>query len=81
VAIDGDTGKFRSLDMPSGQHLGNTISTVLWGVHYGDLRDSLPYRILIGLFGFFLAILCYTGVMIWWKKPRRRGFIRSMPPE
>jgi uncharacterized iron-regulated membrane protein len=68
VLIDGNTGQLRELDLPRGQHLGNTISTLLWGIHYGDLRDWLPYRILIGFFGVFLAILSYTGVVIWWRK-------------
>jgi uncharacterized iron-regulated membrane protein len=68
VLIDGNTGKLREVDLPRGQHLGNTISTLLWGIHYGDLRDWLPYRILIAFFGVFLATLSYTGVHIWWKK-------------
>lgn len=68
VLIDGNTGQLRSVDLPRRQHLGNSLSTLLWGIHYGDLRDFLPYRILIGLFGIFLATLSYTGVHIWWKK-------------
>ena len=72
VLIDGYTGNLRGVDLPCGQHLGNTISTLLWGIHYGDLRDWLPYRILIGTFGVFLAVLSYTGVVIWWRKRRAR---------
>ncbi|HTZ56500.1 MAG TPA: PepSY-associated TM helix domain-containing protein [Acidobacteriaceae bacterium] len=68
VLIDGTTGQFRSVDLPRGQHLGNTISTLLWGIHYGDLRDFLPFRILMFGFGFFLSALSITGVIIWWKK-------------
>jgi uncharacterized iron-regulated membrane protein len=68
VAIDGNTGKFRSLDMPSGPRLGNTISTVLWGIHYADMRDWLPFRILICLFGLLLTGLASTGVILWWRK-------------
>lgn len=76
VLIDGNTGKLRSVDLPRGQHLGNTISTLLWGIHYGDLRGWLPYRIAIGLFGLFLAMLSYTGVAIWWNKRRARRLVR-----
>ncbi len=72
VLIDGNTGQLRELDLPRGQHLGNTISTLLWGIHYGDLRDWLPYRILIGFFGVFLAVISYTGVVIWWRKRKAR---------
>ena len=72
VLIDGITGQLRSLDLPRGQHLGNTISTLLWGIHYGDLRNFLPFRILVFVFGFFLSALSITGVIIWWKKRSAR---------
>jgi len=76
VLIDGMTGKVRSFDLPRRQHLGNTISVVLWGIHYGDLRDWLPYRILIVCLGVFLAVLAYTGVFIWWRKRNARRATR-----
>lgn len=83
VSIDGNTGQPRSLDMPRGQHVGNTVSTVLWGIHYGDLRDWLPFRILICIFGVLLTVLASTGVVIWWRKrtarlPTRRTRIAAM---
>jgi uncharacterized iron-regulated membrane protein len=68
VSIDGNTGAVRAIDLPIGQHLGNTVSTVLWGIHYADLRDWLPFRILIFLFGFLLTALASTGVILWWRK-------------
>jgi uncharacterized iron-regulated membrane protein len=80
VLIDGNTGEVRSVDLPRGQHLGNTLSTLLWGIHYGDLRDWLPYRVLIGLFGVFLAVLSYTGVAIWWRKGKGRQPARAPRP-
>jgi len=80
VLIDGNTGQMRELDLPRGQHLGNTISTLLWGIHYGDLRNWLPYRILIAFFGIFLAVISYTGVVIWWRKRRARKASRSNLP-
>lgn len=81
VLIDANTGQLRELDLPRGQHLGNTISTLLWGIHYGDLRDWLPYRILIGFFGGFLAVLSCSGVVIWWRKRgARRVAVRTKLP-
>ena len=80
VLIDGNTGQLRELDLPRGQHLGNTISTLLWGIHYGDLRNWLPYRILIGFFGVFLAVISYTGVVIWWRKRQVRKASRGKLP-
>jgi len=68
VWVDGNTGVLRQVFLPSGQHAGNTISTWLWGLHYGDIRDFLPYRILVALFGLILTMLSITGVYIWWKK-------------
>jgi uncharacterized iron-regulated membrane protein len=58
--------------LPSGQHAGNTVSTVLWGLHYGDIRNFLPYRILVAFFGLVLTVISGTGVYIWWKKRKGR---------
>ena len=33
ILIDGDTGQLRAVDRPRGQHFGNTLSTLLWGIH------------------------------------------------
>jgi uncharacterized iron-regulated membrane protein len=71
--VDGDTGALRDVGLPSGQHSGNTISTWLWGLHYGDIRDFLPYRILICVFGLVLTVLSVTGVYIWWKKRKAKA--------
>ena len=77
VLIDGNTGGLRDVDLPRGQHLGNSISTLLWGIHYGDLRDSLSYRTFTCFFGVFLSIISYTGVYIWWKKRRAQRVAAS----
>ena len=68
VWVDGDTGGLRDVGLPSGQHAGNTVSTWLWGLHYGDIRDYLAYRTLVCVFGVVLVMLSITGVYIWWKK-------------
>jgi uncharacterized iron-regulated membrane protein len=80
VLIDGNTGRLREVDLPRGQHLGNTVSTLLWGIHYGDLRDFLPFRIFIGAFGLLVATLSTTGVLIWWKKQTVRKLQASRSP-
>ena len=72
IWLDGDTGALRDVGLPSGQHTGNTISTWLWGLHYGDIRDWLAYRILVCLFGLVLTMLSVTGVYIWWRKRKAR---------
>ncbi|HTT23692.1 MAG TPA: PepSY-associated TM helix domain-containing protein, partial [Candidatus Sulfotelmatobacter sp.] len=67
----------RDVSLPYGQHAGNTVSTVLWGLHYGDIRNFLPYRILVAFFGLVLTVISVTGVYIWWKKRRARLRVRS----
>lgn len=68
IWVDGNTGALRDVSLPFGQHAGNTVSTVLWGLHYGDIRNFLPYRILVAFFGVVLTVISGTGVYIWWKK-------------
>jgi uncharacterized iron-regulated membrane protein len=77
VLIDANYGHLREFDMPRGQHIGNTISTFLWGLHYGDLRNLLPFRIFICLFGILLSILSITGVLVWLRKRRVRNMTRA----
>ena len=73
IWVDGNTGALRDVGLPSGQHAGNTVSTWLWGLHYGDIRDVLGYRILVCAFGVVLVVLSVTGVYIWWRKRRVRN--------
>jgi len=70
--LDGRDGHLISLDLPSGQHAGNTIGTWLHALHYADLTDSLAYRWFVFATGFVLAVLAGTGVAIWWIKRRAR---------
>ena len=77
VWVDGDTGELRKVFLQFGQHTGNTIRTVLWGLHYGDIRDILAYRLLVFIFGFVTVILSITGVYIWWKKRKARVLAAS----
>ena len=49
--LDGDTGALRSLDLPTGEHSGNTISNWLWALHYGDVFGWLAYRVFVCISG------------------------------
>jgi uncharacterized iron-regulated membrane protein len=77
VWVDGDTGQLRKVFLQSGEHTGNTISTVLWGLHYGDIRDILAYRLSVFIFGFVIVMLSVTGVYIWWRKRKGRVLAAS----
>lgn len=81
VWVDGDTGELRRVFLPYGEHAGNTISTVLWGLHYGDIRDVFAYRALVFVFGFVIVLLSLTGVYIWWKKRKARLLAQSRSKE
>lgn len=70
--LDGDTGEFRALSLPSGEHAGNTISSVLWALHYADLYGYRSYRFLVCIIGLLITMLSGTGIYIWWRKRRVR---------
>jgi uncharacterized iron-regulated membrane protein len=81
VWVDGDTGELRKVFLPYGEHTGNTISTVLWGLHYGDIRDVFAYRALVFIFGLVIVLLSVTGIYIWWKKRKARLLAQSRSKE
>lgn len=73
LMFNGDTGAFRYLDLPTGQHSGNTVSSWLYALHMADIF-GLPYRIFVCLLGLLITMLSVTGVYIWWKKRKARLF-------
>jgi len=81
VWVDGDTGELRKIFLPYGEHTGNTLSTILWGLHYGDIRDIFAYRALVFIFGLVIVMLAITGVYIWWKKRKARALAQSRARE
>jgi uncharacterized iron-regulated membrane protein len=72
IWFDGDTGAVRAVFLPTGNRTGNTITTWLWALHFGDLRNATLYRILVCLIGLVVAMLSATGIYIWLKKRRAR---------
>jgi uncharacterized iron-regulated membrane protein len=71
VAFDGDDGTLRSLDRPTGERSGNTVSNWLYALHLGNVF-GLPYRVFVCALGLAIAMLSATGVYIWWKKRKAR---------
>jgi uncharacterized iron-regulated membrane protein len=65
------------MDLPSGEHPGNTVENWLRALHFADLRDSLAYRVLVCALGLGVAVLSVTGIYIWLKKRRARQFVRT----
>lgn len=65
--FDAETGAPRHVELPSGQHDGNTVSSWLFALHMANVF-GLPYRIFVCVLGLVIAMLSATGVYIWWKK-------------
>jgi uncharacterized iron-regulated membrane protein len=80
VYFDGDTGALRLLDLPTGQHSGNTVTSWLAALHMADVF-GLPYRIFVCGLGLVITMLSVTGVYIWWKKRSARKFARAHSTE
>jgi len=72
IWFDGDSGELRWRFFPTGEHTGNTISSWIWALHFGDVADSLPYRLLVFLLGLWVVGLSVTGVAIWQLKRSAR---------
>jgi len=60
-----------SLELPVGEHSGNTVSAWLYALHMADVF-GLPYRIFVCVLGLIITMLTLTGVYIWWKKRKAR---------
>jgi len=71
LMFNANTGAFRYLDLPTGQHSGNTVSSWLYALHMADVF-GLPYRVFVCVLGLLITMLSVTGVYIWWKKRRAR---------
>jgi uncharacterized iron-regulated membrane protein len=69
VLFDANTGAFKQLILPTGQHSGNTVTNWLNALHFGAVF-GLPYRIFVSVLGLIVVTLSVTGVVIWLKKRR-----------
>lgn len=76
--VDDDTGERVAFEAPTGQTMGNTITTWLYHLHWGSLAiGGWPYRIFISLMGLAVVALSVTGVWIWLRKRTKRR--RNVP--
>jgi uncharacterized iron-regulated membrane protein len=86
LAFDASSGTLVSLSVPTGDRVGNTITTWLSRLHMADVF-GLPYKFFVSVFGILVAMLSVTGVYIWSKKRSarlahlRRSTARSAPAE
>ncbi len=76
LTFDAYSGAFVSLGVPTGDRIGNTLTTWLTELHMADVF-GLPYKIFVSVFGLVIVMLSVTGVYIWWKKrAARRAHVR-----
>ena len=71
--IDGDTGRVLLLELPTGQHTGETVGYWLGLLHTAAVF-GLPYRIFVSVTGMAIIVLSITGIVVWAKKRKARAF-------
>ena len=77
VWVDGETGALVELAAPATERPGNRLDAWLRALHFGDLQDSVLYRVFVCTIGFATVMLSVTGIFIWWSKraARRRAIL------
>lgn len=73
LVFDANTGVFKQLQLPTGQHNGTTVTMWLNALHDANVAIlGLPYRIFVCILGLVITMLSITGIYIWWKKRKAR---------
>lgn len=79
LVLDADTGALRHLMLPTGEASGDTIRTWLIGLHMASIGTAVgmlaggPMQLFLCALGVAVAMLSYTGVVIWWRKRGARA--------
>ena len=71
LVLDGATGQYLGLNLPTGQNAGSTLNSWIFALHTAMIW-GLPYKILLSIVGLLISMLSITGVYIWLKKRRAR---------
>jgi uncharacterized iron-regulated membrane protein len=75
MAMDGATGAFKGLWLPTGAATGDTVKTWLTNLHMAS-TGGWPMKLLVCALGLAVAMLSVTGVVIWDRKRRARRSAR-----
>jgi uncharacterized iron-regulated membrane protein len=65
--FDAYTGAFKSIDLPTRQRSGTTLTTWLVELHTANIL-GYAYKIFVSIIGIFIVISSVTGIYIWWQK-------------
>jgi uncharacterized iron-regulated membrane protein len=78
--LDGDSGEFRGLYLPTGEAAGDTVTTWITALHMAALW-GWPMQLVVCAMGLAVAMLSATGVYVWLKKRAawRRSASASRP--
>jgi uncharacterized iron-regulated membrane protein len=71
IFFDAYSGELRVVSLPTGQHVGNTLTSWLYELHKANLF-GFPYKAFVCALGLVITMLSVTGVYIWWEKRRAR---------
>lgn len=75
LAIDARTGRMLGLQLPTGQRIGNTVTSWIIALHVTAIGGR-AWQIAISAFGLIVVGISMTGLLLWW---RRRGQRRARP--
>lgn len=79
--FDSTTGKLASVSVPGAGSAGDLFMDLQFPLHSGRII-GMPGRIMVSISGLVVAMVCFTGVVIWAKrrKARSRSNVRSLDP-
>ena len=72
LTIDANTGALLADQHAASGSAGDVFMLWQYPLHSGK-AFGLPGRLLIFLSGLVLTLLCYTGLVLWWRKRKARG--------
>ena len=71
IGLDGSTGAFLGIEVPTGQRAGNTLTSWATSLHMAMVGGTL-WKICVSLIGLTVVILSITGISIFMRKLRSR---------
>ncbi len=71
VYFHSSTGVLLGSYVPTGEAVGDTVTSWLLTLHMAQIW-GVPFKLFVTVVGVVLAVLCATGVYIWWRKHRSR---------
>lgn len=78
LTVDANSGALLADQHAASGSAGDVFMLWQYPLHSGK-AFGLPGRLVIFLSGIVLTLLCYTGLVLWWRKRKARGRNRSRP--